>query len=651
MALELVGTQTARIMPPYSLLLVQVPTKEPLLYWSLFELQWNCRLSGKYNVGWMTLRRAGRRGENALGGLLGRSPFFARGRAHRTEKARCAMAMGRGNPERRAPCDPKRWAARRGEVSNTPTRRPSAAYAKEELRAARPRSHCERLTIDSMLIERETTGTAKRRRPHPIPATSGGLLDQDRGGTDSSTGHNGTHVCWWSDGDDDDYDVCEGDDRPWNCSDAFAAPAQPSKFSLEVSPTAAKGGPRHQLVEPCAVVSIESPTHRLRRKRKTWTAHHDRHEHLVSALAALQLNECGALELVGWAIPRLEGTIGVGFLPTASSSSLSSSLLELHLVQCAMPDLSVLNELTQLEELRITDCHVRDVSAREWKTFLSTLTCLTTLRLEALELDNAALHSIASNIGHVTNRISIGPLYNLRQFFPSLRTIVQESRCRTLELYGGGPKDSNLIHVVNGLGRLKRQQRGISTGDASDNAVRTLVVENFACSQALFAKLCRRLHHHSSLENGWLRHFSFASARDGPSASSPHPPTVDLLPVMALLQSNTRLESLCLDPPIQVDTQWHAPLLRAVQRSTHLEELDGFVLVEPDDEKRGANEARWREQIDFCLELNRCGRRALDLPSVRSNWALWPHVLHHALDRSNDPNVVLYFLKACLHWQ
>jgi hypothetical protein len=493
-----------------------------------------------------------------------------------------------------------------------------------------------------------------RRMSDPIPATlGGGILGEDRGEA-SSAGHNGTHLCWWSDDDDDDdddYDDCEGDDRPWNCSDAFKAPVQSSTSSME----ATQGAPEHALVESCAVVSIENTTHRPRRKRaSSGTSHHDRHQHLASALAKLQLNECGALELVGWALPSLQDAIGVGILPAASaSSSMSSRLLELHLVQCDVTDLSVLKDLWQLTSLRITDCHVRDVSAREWKTCLSTLKYLTTLRLEALELNNAALHSIASNIGHVTHRISIGPLYNPRQFFPSLRTIVQESRCRTLELFGGGPKDSNLIHVVNGLGRLKRrQQRGISTGDASVNAVRTLVVENFACSKALFAKLCRRLHHHSSLENGWLRHFSFASAQDGPSASSsPHPPTTDLLPVVALLQSNTRLESLCLDPPIQVDTQWHAPLLRSVQRNTHLQKLDGFVLRELEDEKRGAKEARWSEQIDFCLDLNRCGRRALDLPSVRSNWALWPHVLHYALHRSSDPNVGLYFLKACLHWQ
>jgi hypothetical protein len=490
-----------------------------------------------------------------------------------------------------------------------------------------------------------------RRMSDPIPATlGGGILGKDRGEV-SSAGHNGTHLCWWSGDDDDDDDVCDGDDRPWSCHDAVAsAPVQSSESSKEDTPDAVIGAQNRKHVESCAVVSLVSTAPRLRRKRTSWTAHHD-HQHLVSALATLQACKCGGVELVGWVLPSLKDTIVLGILPTASS--LSSNLLELHLVQCAVPDLSVLKDLRHLETLRITDCNVRDVTAREWKTCLSTLTYLTTLRLEALELDNAALHSIASNVGHVITRISIGPLYNPRQFFPSLRTIVQESRCQTLELFGGGSKDSNLIHVVNGMGRLQgRQQHGISTGDASGNAVQTLVVENFACSKALFAKLCRRLHHHSSLENGGLRHFSFALAQDGPSASSsPHPPTVDLLPVVALLQSNTRLQSLCLDPPMKVDTQWHAPLLRAVQRNTHLEKLSGFVLREPDDERRGAKEARWREQIDFCLKLNRCGRRALDLPSVHSNWALWPHVLHHALHRSNDPNVVLYFLKSCLHRQ
>jgi hypothetical protein len=401
------------------------------------------------------------------------------------------------------------------------------------------------------------------------------------------------------------------------------------------------------------VVSIDGSTNRRSGKRQPWTAN----RRLESALDKVPADCGAAMELVGWALPSLlaepipsdSGRLAESSSPSSPRSP--SSLLDLHLVQCDLPDLSVLHHLVHLKSLRIADCNVRDVPAREWTTGLTHLTRLQTLRLEALELDNAELHAIASSIGHVTDRISIGPLYNPRQFFSSLRTVVQECRCQTLELFGGGPKDSNLIHVVNGLlGRSKRPTKG--------STINKLVVENFACSKALFGKLCRRLHHQSSTISG-LRHFGVALARNSSQNSAP---AVDLLPVVALLQSNTNLKGLSIDPSVQVDSPWRIPLLRAVQRNTHLEELNGFVMPVSKDvtwgdtgaapEQQASEETRWSDQLAFCLELNRCGRRALDLPAVRANPAMLPHVLRHVLKRSSDPNVVLYFLKASHHhWQ
>lgn len=486
-----------------------------------------------------------------------------------------------------------------------------------------------------------------------VAANGGDGLSHTEDGDDASTTSNtGGHLCWW--GDDDDG-CCDSDDRPWTCKDDAAAPVETTDTEAAEAAGAGAGAStiqpnitiRHQLGDSRAVVSIEGSVYRLR-MRLPWTA--GDHEQLECALATLPINEWGgAVQLVGWSLPRLMGSARFD-VPSVSPNS----LLELHLVHCDLPNLSMLNELRHLESLRITDCRVRDVPAREWKTCLANLTSLSTLCLEALELDNATLHSIATNIGHVTNRISIGPLYNPRQFFPSLPTVVQECRCHTLELFGGGRKDSNLVHVVNGLGRSMRLQ----SADNAGNKVRNMVVENFACSKGLFAKLIRRLHHHSSSEHG-LRHFTFALPRDDASAAS-QPPTMHLLPVVALLQSDTHLRGLHLDPPVQVDTKWRTPLLRAVQRNTHLIELTGLALLESNDVKRcdpaaktlpqqrgqRANEAQWREEIAFWLELNRCGRRALDLPIVRSNPALWPHVLQNVLEVSNDPNVVLYFLKA-----